>query len=427
MYIDYSYLRPRKAEVLKFWHEPISVRDDLKVYRYNNATILPLRRISGDDLLFGRGGVIDSEHKYVDVSAIDKRVQFAYETDIAEMRDEIVVYCGYLVPQWGHFLIEATARLWVVFREEANIDKYVFFIRENEDRNLSGNYREFFELLGILDKIEIINRPIQYKTVLIPELGYCWKTYYSNEYKQIFERISQNVCVGRDYYGASKKLFLSRSQLKDINKREFGLEMLDDFFSSNGYEIVFPEKISLSELICKIDCAEEIAALSGTLPHNLLFSRDQKNLVIIERNVLNNEIQADINMIKNLNVTYVDANIPLYSIDLGNGPFILAYNRYFKKYSDDRDLIPPRDFYLSPKYLKRLLAKYIKAYQHMYHYEWVMADWAIKYTDYVREGYNDGMRYYKDYLTGRKPFLFHHYLMPHYWKMLAKCLIKKIR
>ena len=77
--IDYQYLRPKKAEALKAWYdEPLAVTENPAVWRGKNATILPLRRQAEDNLLFGRGGVVDENGEYVPLSGIEGRVQFAY-------------------------------------------------------------------------------------------------------------------------------------------------------------------------------------------------------------------------------------------------------------------------------------------------------------------------------------------------------------
>ena len=109
--LDDQYLRPKKAAALRRWHEAkLEVRESLEVWQGNNATILPLRKDSR--VQFGLGGVVDADGNYVDLSAIPDRVQFAYEFKDPEYRDEKVVYCGYMINHWGHFLIEAVCRLW---------------------------------------------------------------------------------------------------------------------------------------------------------------------------------------------------------------------------------------------------------------------------------------------------------------------------
>ena len=50
-------------------------------------------------MLFGRGGVVDKSGNYIEKSAINNRVQFGYDFQGEEFKNETVVYCGYLVNQ----------------------------------------------------------------------------------------------------------------------------------------------------------------------------------------------------------------------------------------------------------------------------------------------------------------------------------------
>ena len=158
MSVQYDYLRSYKSKAVKKWYDREFIkRDRIDAQSYSLATILPLKTYANDNLLFGRGGVIDNKGIYVEESGIPWRVFNSYETQEPEYRDKRVVYCGYLVPQWGHFLVEAVTRLWYYLKKDSSIDNYVFFIEENSDRSVSGNYREFLELLGVWNKIEVKN------------------------------------------------------------------------------------------------------------------------------------------------------------------------------------------------------------------------------------------------------------------------------
>ena len=85
--LDLRYLRPLKGAALKRWHEGnLEVRENLEVWQGNDATLLPVRKDSA--LQFGRGGVVDKDGNYVDLSCIPQRVQFAYDYENAEYRDE---------------------------------------------------------------------------------------------------------------------------------------------------------------------------------------------------------------------------------------------------------------------------------------------------------------------------------------------------
>ena len=262
MEIDYQYLRPKKAEALKKWYDnPVNILEEPRFWRGKNATILPLRRDPSFGLLFGKGGVVDEEGNYVDLSAIPGRVQFAYPVENPEYRDETVVYCGYLVNHWGHFLIEGVTRLWYFLENDPTVDKYVFFLDENEQREIKGNYREFLELLKIWDKLEIINRPTAYREVIVPELGIQMRTAYTPKMLDVFDAVAANVVVD-PAWDSPEKIYFSRSQFQKGKQFEFGFDALDNFFEKNGYTILYPEKVPLSRMIHYIRSCQVVATLS---------------------------------------------------------------------------------------------------------------------------------------------------------------------
>lgn len=418
--INNSYLRPRKAAVLKEW----SARSFEKIKRPevwsgNDATILPLRRFPEDNLLFGRAGVVDASGEYVASSAIERRVQYAYSVSDSEFRDERVIYCGYLIKHWGHFLVEAVARLWYALE---STEKLIFVTDVGKDTGISGNYKEFFELLGVYDRVEIINKPICFREVVVPQLGYKTNVYYSDEYRAIFARIADNV-VAPDGWKGPDKIYLSRSRLKGISQKEMGHGMLDNFFAKNGYQVIHPQELSLSDLILLLKNCSECAAFSGTLPHNMLFAPDGSKLTIVERYALNNEIQLDVNRIKYLNVTYIDANLGVYPVSVGYGPFFVAYNQQMDAFAKDRGYCSPDSKYLSRSTTKKEYAAYMKEYRRCYMDQWFMLDWMIKYTDCLYEVYTDSQKYFADFTSGHRPFAFHHYFMPRYWKQFVKRLL----
>ena len=109
--LEEQYLRPKKAASLRKWHENhLEVREELQVWRGENATILPLRK--DPELQFGRGGVVDAQKQYVELSGIPLRIWNCYPVENPEYRDQKVVYGGDMINQWGHFLIEGVCRLW---------------------------------------------------------------------------------------------------------------------------------------------------------------------------------------------------------------------------------------------------------------------------------------------------------------------------
>lgn len=420
--IDYRYLRPKKAEALKAWYDaPVEVRENPEIWQGSNATVLPLRR--DDQLLFGRGGVVDSDGNYVDLSAIPGRVQYAYPFENAEYRDETVVYCGYLVNHWGHFLIEGVTRLWYFLENDRRVDKYVFFLDEHEEREIKGNYREFLELLKIWDRLEIINRPTTYREVIVPELGIHMRAAYTPKLVKVFDAAADSV-IPDPSWETPEKIYFSRSQFQKGLPFESGYDTLDNFFAKNGYTILYPEKVPLSRMIHYIRNSKVVASLSGSLPHNMLFANQGQRVEIVERLVISDDNQTDVNRMRQLQVTYIDASIPIYPVDFV-GPLIMGYTDCLKRFAEDKGYAPPDGQYLTEKHDRRCFVKYMKAYVDLYNCNWFMADWYAPFAESLYEGFRAGQAHFGAYLNRKKPYRWYHYFEFHYWKQFVKRLLNK--
>lgn len=420
--IDYNYLRPKKAQWLKqMYAAPFTEKLTPDLWRGENATILPLRSVPDDGLLFGRGGVVDSEGQYVPLSGIPTRIDKGYPFDNPVYRDEKVVYCGYLVNHWGHFLVEAVTRLWYFLEKDSTVDKYVFFLKEGEEREIRGNYREFFRLLKLWDKLEIINTPTAYREVIVPEIAFRCMEFYSPKFLGIFDAIAANV-VPEPAWTPAEKIFFTRSSFAKDNHFEFGADSLDDFFQRNGYQVLAPENLSLSQMIYFIRNASEVATLSGSAQHNMLFARNGQKLTIMERFVINVDYQVSVNQMRHLDVTPIDANFHLYTVDTA-GPLMLGCNHILNRYIADKGMLPPDEIYRSKKYRDKCFKGYMASYQDNYRYRWHMEPWYPEIADSLYEAYEDNYPYFKEYLDGDRPFLREHYFQIHYWKQFLKRLI----
>lgn len=423
--INYAYLRPKKAEWLKkMYATPMPLRDDLSVWHGENATVLPLRETRGEGLLFGRGGVLDQNGDYVPLSGFDTRIWHSYPHESPVYKDEKVVYCGYLVNHWGHFLVEAVNRLWYALKEDPTIDKYVFFVDENEERTIKGNYKDFFQLLKIWDKLEIVNVPTTFREVIIPELSFFCMRYYSQQYLDIFDTIAANAHVESDWQ-PMEKIYFTRSNFAKGNNYDFGLDSLDSFFSSNGFSLLAPETVTLSQMIFYIRNASEIATISGSVHHNMLFAKNSTKLTIVERLIINDDHQVSINRVRELQVTSIDANFHLYPVDTC-GPYVVGCNRILERYIADNHLNPPDALYCSEKYRDNCFKQYMRSYQDNYRYRWFMADWYPEICDSLFEAYEDNYPYFKEYLDGEKPCLPEHTFQLHYIKQFIKRFLKKL-
>jgi len=144
----------------------------------------------------------------------------------------------------------------------------------------------------------------------------------------------------------------------------------------------------------------------------------------VERCVLNNDFQTNVNRMRQLQVTYIDANIPVYTVDMV-GPFIMGYNDLLERFATDNGYVAPKAEFTTPAYFKKCFVSYMKSYQDLYRYNWFMDDWYAEHADYLHEAYLAGRRYFGDYLDGKRPFRWHHYFELHYFKQFVKRLLRR--
>lgn len=384
----YLYLRERKKVTyqLRYMSRRFA-KKGLSYWEYKHATIIPQKKYPQDKVMFGRGGVMDETGNYIETSGIKNRIYGKYNYTVSEYKDERVVYCGYFIKHWGHFLVEAITRLWYFLEEDCLVDKYIFFVgMKSEDLKIEGNFREFFRLLGVLDKIEIINQPTSYREVIVPALSYSEGDYFSQQYKDIFARVVKNAMAetGKVAY---KKVYFSRSKFQRRGCGEFGKDMLDKFFERNGFERICPEELTLSEMIAIIQNAEILAAPSGSAAHNALFDKDGKKWIIVERCASNNPCQIEINKMKKLEVSHIDANLSFWPVTYGPGPFIYWCNSKLKEFSEKEKFdMSPLDEFKSVEYLKSLVNSYLSCYHKPgSRWEWAMEELKEAYAESMEE------------------------------------------
>lgn len=425
--IHYAYLRPQKADHLRRRENAQFPKIEVGFSIFNNSTILPRKSIDADEVVFGRGGVVDSNGNYVEKSGLTSRFGGLYPIDKVEHRDEKVVYCGMFIRHWGHFLVEVVSRLWFFLEHDDGISKYVFVVEENTTENINGNYLRFFQLLGIAERIEVINKPTSFKTVIVPELGYSRMRYYSDQYKNIFDTVVKNAVATNPTICQTDKIYFSRGHFKKAINSEIGHELLEHYFKLNGFTVLYPEELSLEEMICYIRNADICATPSGTLPHNYLFAQDHKKTIVVERMTLINEIQVDVDRIKNLDLTYIDGHWLVYPGVSGGGPFLYGYTKEFNKFTNDREYQHPDSGYFADKYRKHVLRKFLKTHKAFFVYDWGMEKWATMYADAIVEAHEDTVQEFYDYIKGNKPFLLKHYFQIPYIKKGIKRFVYQKR
>lgn len=333
-----------KESYHKFSNINYGLEKELKVEKFEDGFILPANNSYNPyHTLWGTGGVLDKNKNYVENSAqfgynMSDRLygKYDFEDNDLVISDDKVIYLNYFNPHWGHYLIDIIGRLWYFIENDILDYKIAYTCKKGINDPIKGNYLELLNLIGIDEsKLIMVNEVMRFKEIIVPESSIYPGKYYTKEYKSIFDKIVENSKVT---FSNDKKIYCSRSQFKVANRKEIGEEKIEKVFNENGYQSVFLEKMTLKEQIAAINSAKEIACVSGTLPHNILFSRNNPKLIILNKTYLINSHQFLVNDVVNADVSFVDAHISIKPVLYGLGPFIMTITDNFKAYCKDNNL-----------------------------------------------------------------------------------------
>lgn len=328
----------------------------------DNGIILPvLSAISEWGIIGTQGGVLNASHQYVKGSeSRDCNIKSFETPEKIKFIDEKVIYGGLLIPHYGHFLLESTVRLYYFIMNNPDNLKIAFSV-DNKD-NIPQYMQDFFRLCEIpTEKIIFVDEYTQFRHVIVPAASSVLGKYYTKEFMIPFQKVRENVPAA-----TVKKIYFTRKHWDGLAQC-FGEEEIEKAFELNGYEIIFPEKLSLKEQVALIKGAEIIASINGTSFHNALFAYPGLKLFILNRNaefdsqyIVNEAAQADWFVVQAYQ-NPLPANHP-------HGPFMVGMTDYLKVFFRDMGL---NDFGIkfdNKKYLSEFIYQYERTYANENYY-----------------------------------------------------------
>lgn len=414
MKIDIRYLRPRKAALFKERYHLYDRMPSGRIAEVAGGRIIPAYRDDRGDTVSGvtdDGGAFVSDSHQVDfpaeVEAHASGLRFKHKKGS-------VVYMGLFNPHWGHFITDCLSTFWCMGKVEA--DRYVFSYFKGEEPELHPNIRQALELLGVLGKIEIVNEPLSYDRVYVPCKGMVPREYVLEESSSVYDRIiSEGLKRYKGGNSGREKIILSRGRFPKALLNDLGTREIEKVFEDNGFVPVYPEQLTLVELIGILSGSKEVLTIAGTLAHDMLFAPQGSRLTVLEKYPNVNNYQPGIDILKHLQVTYIDAAWFIWSVSPGLGPFIMGDTPELRRYAEDNGLA------YNPQMKKpsAQLRRYFRLYYRHYKRQWIMPEWLEPEIGLMREAYEAGEPLFGEWLAGRRPLFISDALQP---RFLAKTL-----
>ena len=292
---------------------------------YDDAIILPIRRIpNADGELVNAGGVCDKSFNFLagfldseySKGKVTREVAFSYKTNDITNSQEDVIFSGILINHFGHFLTDSMVRMWYAAK---NSDQKIALLLTPppsfDDWNFEDSYHiKMLELMGIeKDRIIIVDKPTQFKSVTIPKQSIFWlgKTYDAELINIVYDNARQAV-KSKD----EKRIYLSRTKW---NKSVINESYFEDFFSKRGFKVLHPQEMPLDEQISYIAGADEIVCIYGTLSHLALFAKQGTKLINLMKQTLSIAgRQQKVDILRQLDSVYIDVSFNFLPNDHGS-------------------------------------------------------------------------------------------------------------
>ena len=321
---------------------------ELSIKTFDNATVIPASFHSWEENpVVSEGGLFDESGSYIEESSVFhwnlilfNKVVSEKVLKSAEYCDETVFYGGLFVEHWGHFIVDSMTHLWpFALYPEKYKDVKVIFLTLYDTKEIEGPYLEFLDLLGIKkNQIILVQKPLQYKKIIVPESCMSINNFYTKEYKFFIDYVISQAMAQHVQIKTHKKIYMSRKNWALSYDRDIAEDKIERFFNQNGFKSVSMEQYSFVEQVHILQNAENLACAICTLAHNLLFAKDGVQAAIINKTLNYNITQFMIDDVKKLDVTYIDAFFAMIPVGFGAGPFLFDMNEHLENYAKDNNM-----------------------------------------------------------------------------------------
>jgi len=265
-----------------------------------------------------------------------KPFQVEYQAPYVEPSQELsgdYIFCGPLIPHFGHFIIENLARIW--------------FAKDNPESSLvwtaAKNYlplhKEILDVLGIKNKAIFVQSPTCFQSLTVPSVGHVFPAYFAPYYFESLGVIEPKPII------PGKKLYLSRSDMT-LNGGIANERAMEELLKEQGWKIFHLHKHPVKARFDELSSSEVILSIEGSGFFSFLFFREIRSKIftisrsdkeLFNNDMFFNDVFEMITREKSLDHTRLDIPKKLETGQNSNARFKLDLNIF-------HDLMEKTDF-----------------------------------------------------------------------------------
>jgi hypothetical protein len=195
--------------------------------------------------------------------------------------DKASFFGEFFTSHFGHALIDMLGRFWPTslpcadnFTKMQCVGAGWIGFRNGQVNNGPKFFQEIVSGCGISQTdLLCITKTTRFSELYVPSRIAPFFDQSGPKYNDLMQMIAKRI-LGNSQGNQSERVFLSRSHLP-LGKRSLDGEaerFVEDVFARNGFEIVHPQELSLTEQIGKVRDAKRLAGLVGSQMHLAVFS-----------------------------------------------------------------------------------------------------------------------------------------------------------
>jgi capsular polysaccharide biosynthesis protein len=181
---------------------------------------------------------------------------------------------------------EVVSRLWgwdTAKREIPDL-KAIFHLKSHSRRNPSLE-KALFTAYGIDERdITWVNEPVWLESVV--NATPMWQNevphYVHPDLMQTWDRLAEGLLAGAPETQTYERIFVSRGP-DTRHRRCRNNEAVEGFFASNGFRVIYPEKLSMAQQVAIFRDAEVIAGYGGSAMFNMMYSRNARTVILLNQ------------------------------------------------------------------------------------------------------------------------------------------------
>ncbi len=260
----------------------------------------------------------------------------------------IHLFYGKLILNYGHYLIDSLNRAWSTLQMPGPFKSCVPVIDTGGMRLTAGSLRSLwpwvdygYKRSGIdLRRAIILARPLIVEKLVVPTPSFRIGDDY--EYIHPAQSMAWNAIAGPAGTNPSRKIYLSRRRYRLGKKQRRPLENekeLEDFLKSAGFEIIYPELLSLEQQMEIYRNTRVMCSLAGSNIFNCAFMPTGGTVINIRplSKSLTPRLVQSIGMIREHRMIYFFSSEEIGNYD-SESPWSLemgAFTEFFRKLNID--------------------------------------------------------------------------------------------